>query len=72
MSYAIEKGVPPPEQISKAKYPFPEMEVGDSFVAPQSDIDKVRFAAGQMARRKGMKFATRRMDDGTYRIWRLS
>jgi len=60
----IEKGVPIP-----GRFPFGEMEVGDSFV-----ITTKRQTASVAARRYGdkhnMKFITRQMPDGTIRCWR--
>jgi hypothetical protein len=60
----IEKGVPIP-----GRFPFGEMEMGDSFV-----ITTKRSTAAVAARRygdkHGMKFITRQMPDGTIRCWR--
>jgi hypothetical protein len=61
----IEKGVPIP-----GRFPFGQMEVGDSFV-----ITTKRSTAAVAARRYGdkhkMKFVTRKMPDGTVRCWRI-
>jgi len=61
----IEKGVPIP-----GRFPFGQMEVGDSFV-----ITTKRSTAAVAARRYGdkhkMKFVTRKMDNGAIRIWRV-
>jgi hypothetical protein len=60
----IDKGVPIPN-----RFPFDQMEVGDSFV-----ITTKRHTASVAARRYGdkhnMKFITRQMPDGTIRCWR--
>jgi hypothetical protein len=60
----IDKGVPIPN-----RFPFDQMEVGDSFV-----ITTKRQTASVAARRygdkHGMKFITRQMPDGTFRCWR--
>jgi hypothetical protein len=71
--FVIEKGIPTPERkAQQTRYPFPQMDVGDSFVVPQEVIENVRMAASQAARRKGLKFATRRIDAAHYRVWRLA
>ena len=60
----IDKNVPLP-----ARFPFEQMEVGDSFV-----ITTKRQTASVAARRygdkHGRKFITRKMPDGTIRCWR--
>jgi hypothetical protein len=60
----IDKGIPIPN-----RFPFDQMEVGDSFV-----ITTKRHTASVAARRYGdkhnMKFITRQMPDGTIRCWR--
>lgn len=68
MKYEIEKDIPIPEVSGKgrSKYPFPEMEVGDSIF---SDNVSIRQAAYAYARRKGKKFVVRQVDGG-YRVWR--
>jgi hypothetical protein len=66
--YTIETGVSLPKLGLKTRiYPWNEMEVGDSFVAP---ISVRRFAtlAGQ---RIGMKFSCRKINEDEVRIWRI-
>ena len=64
----IEKGVPlPPRRGPVSKYPFAEMEVGDSFV---TDIMSIRGTAKQAAARYGKKFTVRRVAEG-FRVWRI-
>lgn len=74
----IEKNIPiPPHNEAgrlkgteaRRKYPFPTMEVGDSFV---SESKCVRMAACAYARsRPGLKFVSRQQAGG-YRIWRVA
>ena len=61
----IEKGVPIPGK--RSKYPFAQMEVGDSF------IESVAKQVGihSCARCFGIKISTRKMGDGTIRVWRV-
>lgn len=63
----IDKGIPMPR-----KFPFEEMEVGDSFVVPpDTHRTTVNIAAKRFGDKHGMKFATRTMPDGTLRCWRI-
>lgn len=59
----IDSDIPPPRNI----YPFSDMQPGDSFV---TDRPAVRAAANVWAKRKGMKFITRTVEDGV-RVWRV-
>lgn len=76
----IEHGVPlPPPANSlpgKTKYPFAEMGVGDSvlFHTPggRQDASKYGSAAYNYSRATGKKFAVRRVDKVTTRVWRVS
>lgn len=79
MTFTIEKGIPPPEDKPKTrnKYPFKEMEIGDSFFVQTSDDEDertVRNKIGTAARgakwRTGMKFVTRAVEGGV-RVWRV-
>ena len=75
--YTIDKKIPIPEKQSK--YPWREMEVGDSFFVEATDHDKGRLqkdlfnSSGYYARRNNAKakFTTRQMDDGV-RVWRIA
>ena len=74
--YKIEKGVemPRPPQV----YPWAEMEVGDSFLAPCESGEKervgnrIRNAAAKFVEVRGLdwKFRIRSVDGGV-RIWRV-
>lgn len=73
--YVIEKGVPtpPPRHHGSGtiKYPFHEMEVGDSFHAPAEEAKRARLAATGWGKRNGRKFVGRKNGDGI-RIWRIA
>lgn len=68
MEYKIEKNVPilglSPE---RKKYPLLQMEVGDSFVLPIEDRQKVYSNASYY----GLKITTRRVSDTQIRVWRV-
>lgn len=76
MSYTIEKGVPLPSgrRERRDKYPYADMEVGDSFLIP---LAKDRSTSGIYAsvsvakRRHNINLATARVDGGV-RIWRIA
>lgn len=73
MEYEIEDGVEIPQNIgrsSRRKYPFPDMEVGQSFFVPGVKTQAVN---GPMQRWKmvlGRRFTIRKMDGGV-RVWRI-
>lgn len=64
--FTIDKHIPVPR--FQGKYPFKEMEVGDSFTA---DDPKVIVAARSFGNRFGKKFTARRNGPG-YRVWRVA
>lgn len=75
--YKIEKKVAMPKRAAhpgrKPKYPFNDMEVGDSFyIGSRQDAIRVRGALQhRMIRGKAKdKFSVRKQDDGSYRCWR--
>lgn len=64
----------PPEgrgQAWRTKYPFMSMEVGDHFDAYEKHLN-VQFAASKAGSRNGMKFTTRKQEDGALRVWRTA
>lgn len=63
----IDKDFPLPE--SRTKYPFGDMEVGDSFWSDNSR-EAVSSSAYSYGQRHGMKF-TVRITDGVTRCWRI-
>lgn len=74
MSFAIEKGVDVTKAAGRGrpwKYPFLEMEIGDSFFVPADLAEKVRAAATSAGRRYGKKYVTRKEGNGR-RVWRIA
>lgn len=61
----IESNVPLP-----SKFPFAQMKVGDSFLAPP-DINRtsVSVSAKRFGTKHGMKFTVRKVEQG-FRCWR--
>jgi hypothetical protein len=72
MSYAIEKSIPIPDRTAQepGRYPFAQMEVGDSFVVPRSERHRVDNAAAWYRKRRGHRYTRRTLGD-TVRIWRV-
>lgn len=73
----VEKGIPAPAVRPThigPKYPFREMDLGDSFLVPGSaERNRALATAWHFSRSKlgkGRKFATRKVAEG-YRIWRI-
>ena len=71
--YEIERNIPIPEpRGSKAKYPFREMEVGDSiFIIAPVSYSEVYSAVLQASKTSGYKFVMRAVDGGR-RVWRVA
>ena len=70
----IEKGIPMPDTRQKTSiYPFENMEVGDSFFAPNKTRQQMDNACGHWRKAKGWKFVLRYQQEdevsGT-RVWR--
>ena len=82
MSYTIEKNVPiPRKRGEKSKYPFFEMEIGDSFVVPVKSgqiapkvANSIRTCYHNICRYnkdfKSRKFTIRILDEKSVRCWR--
>jgi hypothetical protein len=70
--FQVEKGVPIPERISKSKYPFSIMEVGDSFAVTEETFGGAQSYGYKYARankEKNIKFSFSKKH---LRIWRVS
>ena len=63
----IDKGIPYPAR--KAKYPFNEMDVGDSFFI-EAGFDAARSSSAVFGSRNNKKFSFRKVDGG-FRCWRI-
>ncbi len=62
----LDKNIPIPK-----KYPFAEMQVGDSFViADGVKRTTVSVASIRYGKATGKKFTTRKVLEGVYRCWR--
>ena len=70
MNYEVEKGIEIPGG-GKKKYPWDEMEVGDSFFIPGlGEVPRnIASSAPTHRKKRGEKYTTRKVEGG-YRIWR--
>lgn len=67
MLVKIEKNVPMPTD-TRSRYPWDEMEIGDSFIYPRKDVHQY---ASVMSKRRSPKKYVGRTIDGVNRIWRV-
>ena len=71
MTYEISRAVPIPK--ARVLYPFPQMEVGDSFLVegPHDKVagSRLRSAASDYGRRHGKAFSVR-VEGDDLRVWR--
>lgn len=73
INFTIDKNVPFPKRrvVRPSQYPFLQMAIGDSFVFSEKERTKVQSSAAWATKKIGWRFSTRRVDDRTYRCWRL-
>ncbi len=72
--YKIEPNVamPKPHNLHRGKYPWREMQIGDSFlVGHQVKGSTIRSGASIAGRKHGREFAVRRTPEGL-RCWRIA
>jgi len=68
--FKIEKGVSIPDV--EPKYPFSEMDIGDSFEFPKNLISKVRSAAYSFSSSRQTKFVVKKTINEAARCWRIA
>lgn len=73
--WIIDQDVPLPSARApkKTKYPFAEMEVGESFLIPKKKTDNCRSAANQFSRRHQpeWRFSVYKENEKQSRCWRI-
>ncbi len=72
--YAVEKGIPVTRRFREPyKYPFNDMDVGDSFFIPngQDRIRSARARCSQVKANTGREYIARIVDGGV-RVWRIA
>ena len=73
--FKIEKNISVPKNnnVGRRRYPFNEMEIGNSILVSASTAVSARNAAFSYARRnKPVKFTSMILSDGAIRIWRIA
>jgi hypothetical protein len=71
---AIEEGVPLPQKNVRWKYPFDQMEPGNSFFVANKDTTQMSAMCKRAGTRLGARFITARAEkDGQtgVRVWRM-
>lgn len=63
----VESGVPLP--VERRRYPYAQMQVGDSFVVRAVSLQVVCNANYRTGKKLGRKFVARKVEDGV-RVWR--
>jgi len=74
MSFVIEKDVPLPEKNVRWKYPFDQMDLGDSFFVVNKDTTQMSALCKRAGKRLGGRFVTAKSEkDGQsgVRVWRM-
>lgn len=77
MTVRIDKNIPPPtahggtSKIRRRKWPWIELEIGDSFLITGVQDDSARGMASNAGIRYGIKLKTKPMPDGV-RVWRIA
>jgi hypothetical protein len=73
--FKIEKNIPLPSGGAggkESKYPFMQMEIGDSFQAPDEQRNAIRSMATYHTRKHKMRFIVRKDGEAHVRIWRVA
>ena len=69
ISVGLDKDVPLPE--ARKRYPYKEMEVGDSFFVEGGGIQNICNQNYRTGKKLGKSFIARKEDNGV-RVWRVS
>jgi hypothetical protein len=68
--FTLERGLDIPNRRTSPKYPYDQLELGDSFYIQDAELSKVCNANYREWRRTGKKFTARKVDQGV-RVWRI-
>lgn len=68
----IEKSIPLPDKrsLNNNKYPYKEMDVGDSFIVSGKKVANISSSSRYWHRKTGFTFICRTVEGGV-RIWRI-
>jgi hypothetical protein len=71
---SVEKGIPIESKVGRgaaARYPFAQMEVGDSFFVPGKRSGQLSNHCSYQRLKTGRRFTIRKVDGGV-RVWRIA
>lgn len=69
---SVVRNVPiPPKRGGNRKYPWGDMQIGDSFLAKKAKLGTISSVAYRAAKRLGFKFSCRTENNGV-RVWRIA
>lgn len=74
MTFIIDKGIPLPEKHVRWKYPFDQMEVGDSFFVVNKDTTQMSALCKRAGKRLERRFVTAKVEqngESGCRVWRM-
>ncbi len=74
MTFVIEKNVPLPEKNIRWKYPFDQMEVGDSFFVANKESTQMSALCKRAGKRLEARFVTAKAETNDakgVRVWRV-
>lgn len=69
MAIKVEKDVPIPAGDNRSKYPFAELEIGDSFTVEKSKYSSLRNLASYRKNRYGETYVVK-VEGEKVRVWR--
>ena len=69
--YEIDKNVPLPPFTRGARFPYEQLEVGDSFYVEGGKLSSICNSNYRVGKRLQAKFTARQEDSGV-RVWRVS
>lgn len=65
----VDKNVELP--VMRVRYPFPDLAIGDSFLARTNNIQVMRNLAYRSGKKLGRRFVARKCETGV-RVWRVT
>ena len=68
--FKLERGLDIPDRKTGPKYPYEQLELGDSFYLEGGDLSKLCNANYREWRRTGKKYTARKVENGV-RVWRI-
>jgi hypothetical protein len=73
VKYNIEKNIPQPKERRgrASEFPFAQMDLGDSFLAPDSNLRAMQQNGYHWGKKLGRKFTSAKVEGGV-RVWRVA